>query len=144
MQNIDSNWVYVVSLGSDTPEGWKLSWIDVVEKRRRYFHPVGDGWPKEPPNYIAFRYHGKLQSIHHIDGYTVFDDPHKEFPEIPTGDWGPHFLYQLSPPFAPAHEVRTGNIYPNGRVRCMLDTLFLAKTISEARDMSKKRCEGIK
>ncbi len=25
MQNIDSNWVYVVSLGSGTPEGWKIS-----------------------------------------------------------------------------------------------------------------------
>ncbi len=142
MQNTDSNWVFVVSLGSNTPEGWKLSWIDIVEKRRRYFHPVGGGgWPKEPPNYIAFRYHGRLQSIHHIETYTVFDDPHDEFPEIPSVKWEPHFLYTLSPSFAPAHEVKTGNIYPNGRVWCMLDTLFLAKTISEARDISKKRSE---
>ena len=35
MQNVDSNWVYVVSLGSGTPKDWKLSWIDVVEKKRR-------------------------------------------------------------------------------------------------------------
>lgn len=144
MQNIDSNRVFVVSLGSNVPEGWKLSWIDVVEKRRRYFHPVGGaGWPKEPPNYIAFRYHGRLQSIHHIDGYAVFNDPHDEFPEIPSVKWEPHFLYTLSPPFSPAHEVKTGNIYPNGRVWCMLDTLFLAKTISEARDISKKRSEEV-
>jgi hypothetical protein len=139
MQNTDSNWVYVVSLGSDTPDGWKLSWIDVVEKRGKYFHPVGDGWPKEPPNYVAFRYYGRLQSIHHIEGYTVFDDPHDEFPEIPSVKWPPHFLYTLSAPFAPAHEVRTGKLYRNGRVKCMLDTLFLAKTISEARDISKRR-----
>lgn len=142
MQNGDSNWVYVVSLGSDTPDGWKLSWIDVVEKKRRYFHPVGGGWPKEPPNYVAFRYRGKLQSIHHIEGYTVFSDPHDDFPEIPSGDWGPHFLYRLSPAFAPANEVQTGNIYPSGRVWCMLDTLFLAKTISDARDMSRRREEA--
>jgi len=141
MQNVDSNWVYVVSLGSDTPKGWKVSWIDVVEKRQRYFHPVGGGWPKEPPNYIAVRYRGKLQSIHHVEGYSVFDDPHDEFPEIPSTKWGPHFLYRLSPAFAPAHEVKTGTIYPSGRVWCMLDTLFLAKTISEARDMSNKRSE---
>lgn len=142
MQNGDSNWVYVVSLGNDKPDGWKLSWIDIVEKRRRYFHPVGGGWPKEPPNYIAFRYRGKLQSIHHVESYSVFDDPHEVFREIPKQTWKQHFIYQLSPPFAPKHEVRTGNLYRNGRVRCMLDTLFLAKTIAEARDMSKERSES--
>jgi hypothetical protein len=138
MQKIYSNRVYVVSLGSDTPEGRKLSWIDVVEKKRKYFHPVGSGWPKEPPNYIAFRYHGKLQSIHHVEGYKVFEDPHDEFPEIPSENWEPHFLYKLSRPFAPANDVRSGNLH-NGRRWCMLDTLFLAKTISEAVEMSKQR-----
>ncbi|MCG2728873.1 MAG: hypothetical protein L6276_01100, partial [Acetobacterium sp.] len=45
------------------PESFGLSWIDIVEKRNKYFHPMGmNGWPKEPPNYIAFRYYGKLQS----------------------------------------------------------------------------------
>jgi hypothetical protein len=144
MQDVDSNWVYVVSLGSGTPKDWKLSWIDVVEKKRRYFHPVGGGWPKEPPNYVAFRYQGKLQSIHHIESYTVFDDPHNEFREIPSEKWGPHFLYTLSPAFAPANEVKTGNIYPSGRVWCMLDTLFLAKTISAARDLSDQRAKVTK
>ena len=140
IQNVDSNRVYVVALGSGTPGGWKVSWIDVVEKKRRYFHPVGgSGWPKEPPNYIAFRYHGKLQSIHHVESYKVFDDPHDEFHEIPSEDWGPHFLYELSPPFAPANEVKTGKIFRNGRVWCMLDALFLAETISAARDLSNQR-----
>lgn len=142
MQNVDSNWVYVVSLGAGTPEKWGISWIDIVEKRRRYFHRIGAGWPKEPPNYIAFRHHGKLQSIHRVEGYTVFDDPHDDFPEIPSEKWGPHFLYKLGQPFAPQHEVRTGNIFRNGRVWCMLDTLLTASTISEARDISKKRGEG--
>ena len=142
MQNVDSNWVYVVSLGSGTPEGWKLSWIDIVQEKRRYFHPVGGKWPKEPPNYIAFRYFGKLQSIHHVDSYSVFDDPHDEFSEAPSEKWGPCFLYRLSPAFAPSSEVKTGNIYPSGRVWCMLDTLFLEKTISAARDLSNQRGEG--
>ena len=47
-QRKDSNWVYVVSLGSGTPDGWKTSWIDIVKKYSRYFHPVGQKWPKEP------------------------------------------------------------------------------------------------
>jgi hypothetical protein len=142
MQQIDSNRVYVVALASGTPEGWQVSWIDIVKEKRRYFHPLGtSGWPKDPPNYIAFRYHGRLQSIHHIEGYEVFTDPHEHFPEIPKDEWGPSYLYRLGPGFAPAEEVRTGNIYRNGRVWCMLDTLFTSKTISQARDLSKKRQE---
>ena len=140
MRNLDSNLVYAVALASGTPQGWEISWIDIVRVRHQYFHPVGGaGWPKEPPNYIAFRYHGQLQSIHHIDSYEVITDPHERFPEIPSQQWEPHFLYTLGPAFAPDKEVRTGKIYPNGRVWCMLDTLFTSETISEARDVSKSR-----
>jgi hypothetical protein len=145
MQNLDSNWVYVVALAQGIPDGWDISWIDIVAKRKRYFHPVGGGrggWPGEPPNYIAFRYNGKLQSIHHVEGYEVFTNPHEKFSEIPDKKWDPHFVYKLGPAFAPNKEVKTGNIYPNGRVWCMLDTLFTENTISDARNLSKKRKEG--
>ena len=143
MQDPHSNWVYVVSLALGAPEGWGISWIDIVEKRSRYFHPVGGhGWPKEPPNYIAFRYDAHLQSIHHIEKYEVITNPHSRIPEIPDGEWEPHFLYTLGPAFGPPRSrVSTGNIYRNGRVRCMLDTLFTSKTISEARDISKRRAQ---
>lgn len=141
MQDIDSNWVYVVSLGPGTPEGWSISWIDIVKKKRAYFHPVGGTWPKEPLNYVGFRYNGKLQSIHHVEKADIFKDPHDKFPEIPSVNWPPHFLYKLGPEFAPAREVKTGTIYPNGRVWCMLDTLFTSQTISQARDISKMRSE---
>ncbi len=142
MQQIDSNWVYVVALAQGAPGGWGISWIDIVKRKHRYFHPVGGGrggWPKEPPNYIAFRYNGKLQSINSVEGYEVFTNPHEKFPEIPEEKWPPHFLYRLGPAFVPSKEVRTGNIYPNGRVWCMLDTLFTCDTISAARDLSQKR-----
>lgn len=141
MQKIDSNLVYVVSLGSDKPPNWKIGWIDIVAKKSHYFHPIGGkgGWPIDPPNYLAFRYNGQLQSIHHVERYEVFTDPHEHFPEIPSDDWGPHYLYHLGPAFAPSTVVRTGKIYPSGRVWCTLDTLFTASTISEARDITKKR-----
>ncbi|MCZ6623087.1 MAG: hypothetical protein O7B35_02435 [Deltaproteobacteria bacterium] len=140
MQKMDSNRVYVVALASGTPKGWGISWIDIVKKRKRYFHPIGiKGWPKEPPNYIAVRYKGKLQSIHHVEGYEVVEDLQKKIPEIKGATRTPRFLYRLGPAFRPNKEIRTGRIYRNGRVWCMLDTLFTCDTISDARDVSNKR-----
>ena len=144
MQDSESNWVYVVSLGSGTPTDWDISWIDIVKKKLAYFHPVGGSWPKQPLNYIAFRYNGRLQSIHHVEKSEVFQDPHDKFSEIPSVKWAPHFLYKLGPDFAPSREIKTGNIYPSGRVWCMLDTLFTSHTISQARDISKKRAARIR
>jgi hypothetical protein len=142
MQKIDSNWVYVVPLANGTPGGWSISWIDIVRERRRYFHPVGNRRPVDPPNYIAFRFYGKLQSIHHIESYEIFTKAHEHFPEIPDQEWDPHYLYILGPAFAPAHEVPTGNLYGPGQHWCMLDTLFTCSSVSEARDLSNARAEA--
>lgn len=140
MQKVDSNLVYVVAIGNTMPKGWRISFIDVIEKRSLYFHRMGiNGWPKEPPNYIAFRYHGKLQSIHHIESYKVVKELHHEIKEIPMGERYPLFLYKLGPAILPTKTVKKGRIYPNGRVWCMMDTLFTCDTISEARDLTKKR-----
>ena len=141
MQVAESNLVYVVSVGSSGfPSNWNISWIDIVEKHRKYFHPMGGrSWPKEPPNYIAFRYRGRLQTIHHIEDYLIFTNPHDHFPEIPETEWPPFFLYTLGPALKPPREVKTGNIFRNGRVWCMLDTLFVCDTVADARDLTKKR-----
>lgn len=142
MQNNESNWVYVVALGGSkrTPKGWNITFRDLVNKKHRYFHPFGrNGWPPEAPNYIAFRYHGKLQTIHHIESYDVFTNPHKIVKEIPSQNWKQHIVYRLGPAISPSREVRTGRIFRNGRVWCMLDTLLTSITISDARNLSKKR-----
>lgn len=143
MQNITSNEVYVVSIGSGNPDKCALTWIDIVEQKKKYFHPMGgNGWPKEPPNYIAFRYLGKLQSIHHIENYTITTNLNCEVPEMPNReDTYAHFVYDLGPAIKPPKEIRTGSIFPSGRVWCHLDTLLTCDTISEARDLTKKRCE---
>lgn len=139
MKNIHSNLVYVVAVSSGQVKGWEISWIDIV-KRKKYFHPVGgNGWPSEPPNYIGFRYHGKLQSIHHIDSYEVFTNPNQHFSEIPSEEWGHHFIYKLSEPIIPTKDVKTGNIFRNGRVWAMYDLLLTSNTISDARDKTKER-----
>jgi hypothetical protein len=140
LPSVESNLVYVVALSGETPDGWNISFKDVVNKRRRYFHPVGiNGWPKIPPNYIAFRYEGRLRSIHHVDHYEVVARLSERFPEIPTEAGGPYFVYRLGVPFSPAHVVTTGKVFPNGRVWCMLDTLLTCKTVAEARDLTRDR-----
>ena len=141
MQKKDSNYVYVVALGWSKPDGCELTWIDIVKKHNKYFCPVGgNGWPKEPPNYIAFRYNGQLQSIHHIEGYTVSRNMHDEIPEMPDEVWDTdHYIYKLGPAIVPQKTIRTGNIYRNGRVWAMLDTLLTCDTISEARDVTQSR-----
>jgi len=143
MQKTDSNWVYVVSLGSGIPPKWRISWQDIVNVHHKYFHPVGGGkggWPAEPPNYIGFRYGGKLQSIHHIDKYIVFTDPSTHFNAIPTQTWNPHYLYDLGPAIVPGQIVKSGDkIIRSMRVWAMLDLLLTCKTIQEARDKSNQR-----
>lgn len=141
MQKKDSNYVYVVALSWDKPKGCELTWVDIVKKHNKYFCPVGgNGWPKEPPNYIAFRYGGQLQSIHHIDGYTVTRNMHDEIHEMPDEVWDTDcYVYRLGPAIIPQKTVKTGKLYRNGRVWAMLDTLLTCDTISEARDETQAR-----
>lgn len=141
MQNQTSNEVYVVSLSSRKPDNCESTWIQIVEKNKKYFHPMGrHGWPKEPPNYIAFRYDNKLQSIHHIESYTISTNLHNEISEMPNKkEKYPHFVYSLGPPITPPKDFKIEKIYHNARVWCHLDTLLTCDSISEAIDLTKKR-----
>lgn len=141
MQAKESNWVYVVSLSTAKPENCDLTWIELVEKKMKYFHPFGiNGWPKEPPNYIGFRYGGRLQSIYHIESYSIVKNLHDEIEKMPNvEDEYEHFVYSLGKPIIPSKVVKTGNIYASGRKWAMLDTLLTADTIHEASEISKQR-----
>lgn len=143
MQQIDSNRVFVVALKDEKPKHWAVSWIEVVTKKKRYFHPVGHNWPATPPNYIAFRYGAELQSIHHIEGYEVVTDVHDAIREIPRGVFpGSYFVYHLGPPFKPDHRVPS-RIPLAGRRWCMLDTLFTCESIAAANKLSSKRYNAV-
>lgn len=141
MQNPRDNMVYVVSLSLEAVRpGSSYSYVDVVEKDERYFHPVGNGWPSFPPNYVGFRYGGRLQSVHHVDSYTVV-------PSLTGADprWkdarGDHFVYDLGPPLRPAKLVRLGRLHPNVRVYCALDLLVSGEcaTVADALKATKAR-----
>lgn len=140
-QRKDSNWVYVVSLSADTPKGWGLSWIEIVTRYSRYFHPISKTWPKEPPAYIAFRYSGQVQSIHYIEKYEVITDLGETCDDIPSTAVESHFLYHLGPAIRPPSPVTSGMIRSR-RMWCALDTLLTSSTVSEARDTSIARMEA--
>lgn len=133
METKDSNRVYVVSLGPGNPDGWSLSWIDVVEKRSRYFYPIGQRWP-DPPNYLGFRYRGKLQRIHHVEAYDTVTNFHDIFPEAPNRpERCPQYCFRLGPAIIPTSDVPAGpRVQRNSRVWCMIDTLLTCPTISDA------------
>lgn len=141
MQSKESNWVYVVSLANSKPENCELTWIEIVEKKMKYFHPFGtNGWPKEPPNYIAFRYGGQLQSIHHIERYVITKNLHSEIIEMPdVQNKNEFFVYSLGEAIIPSKTVKTGKVYASGHKWAMLDTLLTANTIYEASEISKQR-----
>ena len=137
-----SNVVYVVSLSRNPIKaGNRYSYVDVVKNESRYYHEIGrNGWPTTPPNYVGFRYDGKLQAVHHVDRVEQIVNLSDVNPLWDCTNT-PQFLYHLGLPMRPQIEVRTGNIFKNGRVSCEIDTLLSGAfpTISAAREETKRR-----
>ena len=107
---------------------------------RLYHYPSEGAYVKVVPNYIGFRYDGRLQSVHHVDGYELVDTPHGHVPGAPALAWDfPHFLLRLGPPMRPDHVVRTGGLYGSARHWADLDLLLTSTTVREAVDATKTR-----
>jgi DNA-binding transcriptional regulator YiaG len=140
MRDVTDNSVFVVSLGAGPMPDRTQTWIEVVERDRCYFHPVGRAWPSQPPNYLGFRYSGQLQSVHHVDSFEIVRNVSSINPNWLETEID-QFVYRLGPPMKPAQVVTTGNIPRDGRVWCALDTLLSGAylTISDARDETQRR-----
>lgn len=137
MEVTRSNLVYVLSLGAGGV--WGLDFKEVVCKHHRYFYPAKGHWPP-PPNYLAFRYDGRLQSIHHVDGTQIFANPREVFKAAKNQNIDPHYLFRLGPAIVPPREVKNGpKIMRSMRVWCMIDTLLTAATITDAWTETKRR-----
>jgi hypothetical protein len=140
----DNN-VFVVALGQNPMLPWLThTWIDVIGKDNHYFHPVGNHWPVQPPNYIGFRYRGILQSVHHIDGFQIVEDLSTYNPLCVKTDTD-HFVYRLGPPMRPPRPMKTGNLFMNQRVKCAIDTVLSGAfdTIRDARDETDRRLAAV-
>ena len=143
MQNYLSNEVYCVSLSRDTVnENSSLRWIDIALKYGKYFCPQGNGWLVEPPNYIAFRYDGKVQSIHHIESYVITKNIHTYISEYPDHQENiPHFVFTLGEAIIPSKCVKSGAKMRARRVWAMIDLLLTCDTVDEAVAKTKERKE---
>ena len=144
MQEITSNSVYVVSVSRGTFSGGPTNFQDVVLTHRKYFHPIGSGWPVSPPNYIGFRWDGCLQSIHHVEHYEILTNYRTQFPDADDVEMDPHFLYHLGPAITPTQKVPTGNLFRAARIYAHIDLLLTSATISEAGVKTRERLEAAK
>jgi hypothetical protein len=137
MENARSNMVYVLSLGSGGV--WGLNFRDVVTSHHSYFDPV-KRYRSGLPNYMAFRYDARLQTIHHVEGTTVFQNPRSVLGGAEDCQVEPHYLFRLGPPIKPPHAVPNGPIIRQAmRVWCMLDLLLTSATITDALRETKRR-----
>jgi hypothetical protein len=145
MQNVTSNLVYVVPLRKKiAPWSHPYTPVEIVTDLNIYCHPVGNRYPKEPQNYVGFRWDGRLQMVRHVESYTVGNDPHEVIPSMYSREWPErHFFYYLGPPIVPPHEIRLGNgVYPSGSTHACLDLLLTCDTLTEARLKTKERLEA--
>lgn len=146
-RDVTSNLVYVVSLNHDRLDWSDLTFVQTVMERDRYYHPIGGKgrWPKMPPNYLGFRFDGRLQRVSFVEGYEPVTRPHEHIPEIHKGvDWSdePHFLYNLGPALPlPEHEVKSTGKLRSNRLWIALDLLLTCDTIPDAREKTKERLE---
>lgn len=148
MQKQTSNLVYCVAL-NDTGIGGGLTYIDVVKKRRRYFHPYGTEkswggqWPKEPPNYFGFRHGGALLSIHHVEDFSLTHNLHDYFPECPDEKRDkPLVIYRLGDAIIPPRRLSTGKkIFGSAHHEVMLDALLTCDTFAAALRVTNERIQ---
>ena len=148
MQDKQTNMVYVVVASNEKPDWSNLRWRDFPVQQRVYFHPINKHWPQRPPKYIAFRWDGQLQQIHHIDSFDATDDLSTLVPEVKGKLWRKerfgedYFVYRLGPPIYPQRTVKNGKIYGNGRIWAELDLLLTSNSIAAAVKKSKARQVG--
>lgn len=127
--------VLVVPLGKSASEIGAHHYHEIPYKLGVYWYGMKGG-QKLPPNYVGFRFDGKLQSIHHVDASQHFARFSEVFPKATT-DWGPGVLLTLGPPVRP-EGVRSGKLRDR-RVWADIDLLLTSATVAEAERLTRER-----
>jgi hypothetical protein len=129
-------WTYCVAISTSKPGGGgSRTFRDFVTSESCYFHPYGwgSGWPSTPPNFLAFRWDGRVQRIHRVTSSEIIPSLQELQPDIPADKdtTRPHALYRLGRPL-PVLPVPSGGKYRAARVWFLLDQLLTSQTLTEA------------
>lgn len=141
MRDFADSWTYCVVVSNDYPGGGgERTFRDFVTAEQCYFHPYGwgSGWPKTPPNFLAFRWGNQVQRLHRVVSSEVVPSLQSRWPDIPAEDGTdqPHMLYHLGPPIPGPPFPSDGN-YRAARVWFVLDQLLVSGSLREAIQLSK-------
>ena len=124
------NWTFCVVVSEDRPsDGDSRTFREFVEDGI-YFHPFGvDGWPKDAPNFLAFRWGNQVQRIHRVRSWEVVPTLQTRFADVPVTDATdrPFLVYSLGPSL-PAAPTPSGQNYRATRVWVLLDQLLVGPT----------------
>jgi hypothetical protein len=74
MRDLADSWTYCVVVSNDYPGGvGERTFRDFMTAERCYFHHYGwgSGWPKTPPNFLAFRWGNQVQRIRRVASSEV-------------------------------------------------------------------------
>jgi hypothetical protein len=134
------SWTYCVAVNTYGVGGGDRSSRDFLAVEQCYFHPHGwgQGWPKAPPNFLAFRWNNQVQQLHRVASSEVIPSLQSRWPDIPVayGSDKPHVLYHLGPPL-PGTPFPSGGNYRAARVWFVLDQLLVSGSLREAIRLSK-------
>ncbi|GAA2617510.1 hypothetical protein [Paractinoplanes durhamensis] len=136
LRPVADSWTYCVVLNDERPgNGGDHTFREFVTDEHAYFHPYGvGGWPTEPPNFMAFRWHGAVHRIHRVLRADVLPSLLDRWPDIPaTADTvRPHAVYDLGPQLPPTEPIPSGASYRASRLWVLLDQLQTAPTLAAA------------
>jgi hypothetical protein len=141
MRDSADSWTYCVVVSNDYPGGGGAhTFRDFVTHEQCYFHPYGrgSGWPRTPPNFLAFRWANQVQRLHRVVSSEVIPSLQSRWSDIPVEDGTdqPHMLYHLGPPIPGPPFPSDGN-YRAARVWFVLDQLLVTGSLREAIHQSK-------
>ncbi|MGO9583559.1 MAG: hypothetical protein ACLP36_12185 [Acidimicrobiales bacterium] len=125
-------WTYCVVLSNR--QFGPHTFREFVTEEGVYFYPFGwvDSWPKEPPNFFAFRWSNFVQRVHRVEKAEITESLRNRWPGAPAGDADkPHVLCTLGPALRMT-PLPTGRSYRASHVWVLLDQLFTCSTLAEA------------
>jgi hypothetical protein len=142
VRDVADSWTYCVVVSNDYPGGGGArTFRDFVTNEGCYFHPYGwgSGWPKTPPNFLAFRWSNQVQRLHRVASAEVIPNLQSRWADVPAagGTDRPHMLYHLGPPI-PGPPFPSDGSYRAARLWFIFDQLLVARSLREAIQRSKE------